>query len=183
MCTLGAIGAISSINFEWLTLTMTPDGESVTLGSLTGGELDSRSSAIALFLLACAVVLWLVRGTAARLIAGIGILGAVGLVLVTVDFLLNPMAHDASGRIATLTNVAEAHDVSSITPSSSTWPYATAGFGLAMIWGAAAVLLRAQDWPSRVSEANSPANPGHTAAAEADATADPIALWDSQRDN
>lgn len=182
LCALGAISVASTANFEWLTLAMSPNGETVTLGTLTGAELDSRSSALGLFLLAWAAVLWLVRGLAARVIASIGILAALGSVFVVIEFLANPLAHDASGRIATLQSVAEAHDVSAITPVTTVWPYASALFACVVFGAAIVAAVRGKTWNARSSEQIRGHGTQSEAVDQAESADDPIVLWDSQRD-
>ncbi len=179
--TVGAIVTIAVANFEWVTLTMKPKGDTVVLGALTGAEQDSRISALALFLLAWVAVLWLVRGFAIRAIAAVGLAAVAGLGYVVTEFLLAPLAHDASGRIATLTNVAEAHDVTELDVVTSGWPYVSLLACVALFAGAVVVVASAGAWPTR-HNASSAKKSQIGGAAEPVADSDPISLWDSQRD-
>lgn len=181
LLTVGAVANIAVANFEWVTLSMKPKGDPVVLGALTGAEQDSRISALALFLLAWVAVLWLVRGFAARAIAAVGAAAAAGLGYVGIEFLFSPLAHDASRRIATLTNVAEAHDVTRLDVATSAWPYVSLALCVALFVGAAFVVSRAGAWPLRHS-ASSAKGSQTGAALGAVADSDPISLWDSQRD-
>jgi hypothetical protein len=182
LLSLGAIAAIAFMQFDWLTLSMHPNGKSVVLGTLSGNEIFATSGALTTFASVCVLLILLLRGWLVS--AAFVTLGAVATTLsagLAVSGLLTGKFTDSSGKLATWVNIAAAHDIEDLDRSWSLNGYLFVAACLVFLIGATISLATVKTWPSRRTKTVGSESTSLQGPSDEQDVNDSISMWDSQR--
>ena len=177
LAVLGTLAALSFLQFDWLTVSMAPDGKRVILGTLSGAQLFQTANALIVFATLAVILLFLVRGWAVRAFAAAALLAVAGSVIAVLPSLIASKFDTATGQLANWTNIAAAHDIDKLTLEASinSWLFIAACLISAL--GSVLAIMSAAQW-TRVRNQRAASKDSIAIDSEPE---DPISLWESQR--
>ena len=183
---LALIATQSFLSFDWLTVSMAPEGKVTVLGTLAGSALFPAAQSLLMLGWITFALLAIARGRLMLVFAAI--LAATfalelwfgGTGLIQRDW------HAQQAQLTTWQSIAAAHDITDLTIQTGIngWLFLSAG-ALGLLTATASVIA-AGSW-ARVRPANSAVSRAETAqsapdaATVVDADPDSISLWESQR--
>ncbi|WP_296631684.1 Trp biosynthesis-associated membrane protein [Rhodoluna sp.] len=170
-----ALGAATiAASQTWFQLSMSPNGDAVTISEFDGFTSYSFISAVLLASLAAAFVISFVGTLARKIIASFALLLSVAGLALLISRVSTSDISGLSVQIEKATGIAANHGIKNVDVVTTFWAQVgIAGFVL-LVLATAIVLLTERHWPARVAKIE-------RRQSVAKAPTDSISLWDSQR--
>ena len=172
--------ALLLITQTWYSISMAPNGHTVTLGDYTGVDAYASAMPTSLFVLTALLVVGFTVKVARVIALSAALLGALAVTLLTLQAILvrNISALDSS--LDRLTGIAQTHGISDLTISQSVYAWLWVAVELLLCLVLAASLYWQKGWkaepkPTAVEAAGKP----RKTTKQQKST---IELWDEQRD-
>lgn len=164
--------------FDWVVVSISPNGMQTELGTLSGGALFASVQAVSVLALVGVLVAAISHGIAQRVtIAMIALAAAYAGVVAAVGMLTGDLSGQGS-QLEIWTSIASAHDIDKLTITTTGNGWLFVAFAAATAFSATQALFASRNWVTRLKKYESPTGKSTSAT---DEPLDAIGLWESQR--
>ncbi len=167
----------------WYTISMAPNGHSVTLGDYAGSDANPSAMPTLLFVAVALLVVGFTAGVGRVIALTAALLGSLGATMLTAIATLTKNISALDASLDRLTGIAQTHGISGLTTTQSAWAWAWLGCQLLETLLLLVTLWWQRSWTVGKSAGSvEVAGKPKTATRKAAVKKSAIELWDEQRD-
>lgn len=164
--------------FDWVVVSISPNGKATELGRLSGGALFASVQAVSVLALVCVLVAAISHGLAQRvIISAIALAASFAGTAAAIGVATNDLAGQKT-QLDIWTSIASAHDIDKLTisPTGNGWLFVA--FAAATSLFAAQTVIASRSWAAKPKSVKTATG---LPASQNDEELDAIGLWESQR--